>query len=149
MRTLAVLLLLAAFTAAAQSPNQKWETVKSLTTGTEVRIAFGSRTVRGDLIRATDDTLVVAAGKGQEMFTRQEITRISVRSGSSRGRHALIGAVIGGAGGAAFGGGFTAAVGFADYAPAAAGVVGGAGALVGALIGAAIPGGGWREVYKK
>ncbi len=146
---LAAILLVSSLAASAQSPVPNWGGVKALKADSEIRVVVGSRTFRGEMRSVTDDSLVVASGKGQEMFTRQEITRVSVRSGSRRGRHALIGAVIGGAGGAVFGGGVTAGAGYLGATPAVAGAFGGAGALVGALVGMAIPSGDWREIYKK
>jgi hypothetical protein len=150
MRTCAVFLL-ATLTAAAQSPIQNWETVKSVTTGTEVRIAIGSRTVRGDMIRATDDALVVASGKGQEMFTNQQVTRVSIRKTGHRGRNALIGLGVGA--------GVGAGIGAADDANCRANhgflcglalpILGILGGVIGTVVGVVWPSGGWREVYRK
>ena len=138
--------------AAVPSPAQSWNNVKALSMGREVRIVAGSRTISGPVQSVTDDSLVVNSGKGQEMFTRQEVTRVSVRTPGRRGRHVLIGAVIGGAAGAALGGVVAGACSGSicgGYGPAVVGGYGGAGALVGTLVGAAIPTGGWREVYRQ
>src|SRR5258708_2851161 len=96
-------LFLGAFTAAAQSPAQNWKNVTALTAGTEVRITAGSLTVRGQVRNVTGDTLVVDSGKGQEMFTRQEVTRVSVRKKGHRGRNTLIGLGLGAGGGLGLG----------------------------------------------
>ena len=84
-----------ATTALAQKNAGDWNTVKALTTGTEVRITTGSRTVSGKVDRITGDTLVVTSGKGSEMFTEQEVTRVSVGKQGHRGRNTLIGLGIG------------------------------------------------------
>ena len=84
----AAMLAFVATTVAAQAD---WNTVKALTTGTDVRIMTGSRTVRGRIDRITDETLVVTSGKAQETFTQQEVMRVSLKGDNHRGRNALIG----------------------------------------------------------
>src|ERR1700674_2129985 len=80
-----------ATTAAAQKNAGDWNTVKALTTGTDVRVTTGSRTVSGTIDRITDDTLVMTSGKGSEMFNQQDVTRVSVGKQGHRGRNALLG----------------------------------------------------------
>ena len=132
---------------AAQTNVTNWNTVKALTTGTDVRITAGSRTVSGKIDRITDDNLVVASGKGQEMFTQQEVTRVSVRKKGHRLRNTLIG--FGAGTGAGLGIGAASEAGcqgwFCGLGTAAGGVIG---ALGGTIAGAVWPTGGWREVYK-
>ena len=82
-------------TVAAQTNATNWNTVKALTTGTDVQIAASSRTVRGKIDRVTDDTLVVTSGKGQEMFTQAEVTQVSVKKPGHRKRNTLIGLAVG------------------------------------------------------
>ena len=145
MRALAVLLL-AALTAAAQSPLQNWVNVKTLAPGTEIRVEpSGTAAVRGRLRSVTDETLVMTSGKGDEMFTRRQITRVSVKGKSHRGRNTLIGLGVGTGAGLALGLG--ARQGFLDSDVTAGGIVGGA--LIGTIIGVAIPTGGWRQVYQQ
>jgi hypothetical protein len=150
---LAAMLLLVASSAPAQQNFTDWNTVKALATGAEVRITTGSRTVRGRVLRITDDSLVLATGKSQEMFQQQEVTRVLLKGDSHRGRNSLIG-LAGGAGiGLIIG-----AVGHQDCtgwcifytsrgADMAAGgiILGGIGAAVGALI----PTRSWLEVYRR
>jgi proteasome assembly chaperone (PAC2) family protein len=150
---LAAMLVLVAAIAPAQTKNTDWNTVKALATGANVRITTSSRTVGGSVLRVTDDSLVLAAGKSQEMFTQQEVKRVLLRGDSHRGRNSLIGL----GGGAAIGLIIGAAThkdctGFCilytsrgtDMAAGAA-VVGGIGAAVGALI----PTRSWLEIYRQ
>jgi hypothetical protein len=152
-RSTAVLLALT-LTAAAQAPAQDWSSAKALPVGTEVRISAGSRTVSGQIQSVTDDALTVNSGKGQEMFARQEIARVSVRKRGHRGRNALIGLAVGAGAGAAIGAatdttGCKGSCIFQVSKGEAAGVGAAVFGAIGALVGAVIPTGGWREVYKK
>jgi hypothetical protein len=153
-RAVAVLLVFA-LAAAAQSPAQNWDNVKALAVGTLVRIAVGSRTVGGNLQNVSDDSLAFNSGKGQEMFTRQEVVRVSVKKSDHRRRDALIGLGIGAGVGALFGGAASCETG--GHVPCISkpsrGTLVGIGAFgvgaVGALVGVLLPTGGWREVYKQ
>jgi hypothetical protein len=71
---MSLLLALIATTLAAQTNVADWNTVRALTTGTQVRITIGSRSVRSEIDQATDGALVVTSGKGQEMFDRQHVS---------------------------------------------------------------------------
>ena len=146
---LGALLALVATTAVAQKSAGDWNTVKALTMGTDVRITTGSRTVSGKVDRITDDTLVMTSGKGPEMFTQQEVTRVSVRKQGHRGRNALIG--LGAGAGTGLGIGLASRCSgfcFLPNGPITAAVTA-AGGLAGTLVGALIPTGGWREVHEK
>jgi len=146
---LGALLALAATTAVAQKSAGDWNPVKALTTGTEVRVTTGSRTVSGKIDRITDDTLVMTSGKGSEMFTEQEVTRVSVGKKGHRGRNALIGLAVGAGAGVAIGIAARPKPGqlLANESGAITAVITAIGAVVGTLVGVAIPTGGWREVY--
>jgi hypothetical protein len=154
--TRAVAVLLAfALAAAAQSPAQNWDNIKALAVGTLVRIAVGSRTVDGNLQNVSDDSLAVNSGKGQEMFTRQEVVRVSVKKKDHRRRNALIGLGIGAGVGAVLGGAAScnSGGGFPCIAKPSEGTLVGIGAFgvgaVGALVGVLLPTGGWRKVSKQ
>jgi len=140
-----------ATTLAAQTNVADWNTVKALTTGTQIRITVGSSTVRGEIDRTTDDALVVTTGKGQEMFDRQEVSVVSVKKPSHRKRNTLIGLAAGT--GAGLGIGIAARPSAGQLEVITPGVITagftGAGAIAGTLVGVLIPTGGWREVYKK
>jgi hypothetical protein len=151
MRALAILLL-ATLTAAAQSPLQNWTNVKTLSPGTEIRVDPASAAaVRGRLRNVTDETLVVTSGKGEEMFTRLQIGRVSIRGKGHRRRNTLIGLGVGAGVGLGIGLASRAGANQLTVVPntvvTAAGMVGGA--VIGTIIGVAIPTGGWREVYRR
>ncbi len=150
---LAAMLVLMASLAPAQAKFTDWSTVKALATGAEVRITTGSRTVNGRILRTSDDSLVLATGKSQEMFPQQEVKRVLLRGDSHRGRNSLIGLGAGAAAGL-----ITGAVGHKDCTgwcifytsrgtdmAAGAIILGGIGAGVGALI----PTRSWLEVYRQ
>ena len=150
---LAAMFAFLAATMAAQPNLTDWSTVKALATGADVRITTGSRMVRGKILRTTDDSLVLAFGKGQEMFTQQEVTRVLLRGDSHRGRNSLIGLGAGAAVGAIIG-----ATAHQDctgwcifYTSRGADAAGGAIVLggIGAAVGALIPSRSWLEVYRR
>jgi hypothetical protein len=150
-RLAATLLTLAAATMSAQSNRTDWNAVKALTARTEVRITAGSRTVSGAIDRITDDTLAITAGKGQEMFDRQQVSSVSTKKPGHRMRNALIGLGAGTGAGLGIGLGIRAHPDQLHIVSTSA-VVGGsaaAGAVIGTLVGAVIPTGGWREIYKQ
>jgi len=144
-------LVLLTTTMAAQTNVADWNTVKALTTGTQVRITAGSRTVRGEIERTTDDVLVVTTGKGQEMFDRQEVSAVSVKKPSHRKRNTLIGLAAGTGVGLGIGIATRPKPGQLEVITPDAITAGftAAGAIGGTLVGVIIPTGGWREVYKK
>jgi hypothetical protein len=153
MRThrLAALLALTAATVAAQPNLTDWNIVKALAVGTDVRITSGTRTVTGTIDRITDDTLAITAGKGQEMFDRQQVSSVATKKPGHRMRNALIGLGVGTGAGLGIGLGIRAHPDQLKIVSNSA-VVGGsaaAGAVIGTLVGAVIPTGGWREIYKK
>jgi len=148
---LGVLLAFMATTLAAQTNVADWNTVKALTTGTQVRITAGTRTVRGGIERTTDDALVVTTEKGQEMFDRQEVSVVSVKKPSHRKRNTLIGLAAGTGVGLGIGIATRPKPGQLEVITPGAVTAGftAAGAIGGTLVGVIIPTGGWREVYKK
>ena len=148
---LGVLLVFVATSLAAQTNATDWNTVKALTTGTQVRISAGARTVRGEIERTTDDVLVMTSRKGQEMFDREQISSVSVRKPSHRKRNTLIGLGVGAGAGLAIGIATRPSSGqWEIISPdvVVAGLVA-AGEIGGTLVGVILPSGGWREVYKK
>ena len=145
-------LLVTAATCAAQSPAD-WNSVKALSSGTEVRIAITkSNAVSGELENVTDASLTINPGSGPQSIDRQQVTRVSVKTKARRKRSIWIGLPVGAGGGAAIGGAAASSCsgnicgghGAAFIAGAIAG-----GAIVGALIGAAVSHGGWREIYRQ
>ena len=148
---LGALLAVVATTLAAQTNAADWNTVKAITTGTQVRVTAGSRTVRGEIERTTDDVFVVTSGNGQEMFERQQVSVVSVKKPSHRKRNTLIGLAAGTVVGLGIGITTRPKPGQLEIIPPDAVTAGftAAGAIVGTLVGVIIPAGGWREVYKK
>jgi hypothetical protein len=145
------LLALVATTIAAQTNVTNWNTVKALTTGTQVRITTGSRTLRGRIDRITDDALEVTSGQGRETFYRQQVSVVSVMQPGHRKRNALIGLAAGIGVGLGIGIAGRSKPGQLQIVPNGAITAGFtvAGALAGTIVGVVIPTGGWREIYQK
>jgi len=131
---------------------QPWDNVQAISPGTEIRMA-GPRPgdLRGTLQSVTGDSLVLSSSAGQETFTRQQVTRVAIKSKGHRGRNALIGLAVGAGAGLAIGvasdhscrpGCFLGNnIGKTVLTPL--------GAIVGAVVGVLIPSGGWREIYRQ
>src|SRR5579872_4265276 len=58
--------LVAAFALSAQASAGKWNDVKALLPGTEIRLVSGQSTARGPIQSVTDDSVVLTTAKGQE-----------------------------------------------------------------------------------
>lgn len=130
---------------------QNWTDVKALTPGTVVRVSAGSKTMTGSVQSITDESLFLNSGKDRKTFSRQEVTRLSVKKHSHRARNSLIGLAVGAGTGAAIGAAtYKTCTGLCILSESR-GIDAGAGALVfgilGALVGALVPTGGWREIY--
>ena len=110
-----------------------------------------SKSHKGEFQSITDDVIVIHAKGGDQTLPRQSVKLVSSRRPGHRGRHALIGAVIGAGAGLGIG----AAVD-ADCSPQSFVCTGNKGkaiaapllGLVGAGIGALLPTGGWQELYR-
>jgi hypothetical protein len=161
MRKLCGLLLLSflCVAAAGQEPASKWEMVKALAPGTQVRVVAGAslKPLLGTLDIATDSELVVRLRTGPQPFPRAQIMAISVRKSKHRLRNTFIGLGVGvGAGlligygvGRAQQSGCTKSGGwFCSLDTVGGAGVGGISGLVGGtVVGAFWPTGGWREIY--
>jgi len=149
----AAVLLVFALAAAPRLQAQNWNDLKSLAIGTRVRISVASHTVQGQVQSVGDASLAIDSGKGVEMFTRQEVTRVSVKKESHRGRNALIGLGAGAAIGAVVGAvSHKDCTGFCIFYTSRGQDTGIGAVVVGVIgtgVGALIPTGGWREVYKQ
>src|SRR4051812_19126396 len=83
------------------SPDDRWTAVTALVAGTRVRIEQHSNVaVEGRVVSADDQRISVTAGSRAIDVTRPAIRRIVSRTGTSVGRGALIGLLIGAGGGA-------------------------------------------------
>jgi hypothetical protein len=148
MKLVSCLLLVSAF---AGAQPQDWNRVKQIPKDTEIRVSLlGSNGSDGKLYRgqfqsATDDSLIVTAANSQETLARTQIKRVGTKKKSHRLRNTLIGAGIGVGTGAAIGAASHQDEGFLAIAYE---VLTPVGAILGAAIGAAIPTGGWHDVYR-
>jgi hypothetical protein len=150
---LAAMLVVVASLASAQTKFTDWSTVKALATGADVRITTGSRTVRGKVLRTTDDSLVLATAKSQEMFPKQDVKRVLLMGDSHRGRNSLIGLGVGAVTGVIVAGAtHQDCTGFCfDYGSRGQDMAGGGILLggIGAAVGALIPSRSWLEIYRQ
>jgi len=151
-RALGVFFLSAAILT-AQSPTRDWNALKSVSAGTEIRVALPeSETVRGRMESVTETALVLRTGGRSESIERSRVTRVSILTKARRRRNMLIGMGIGAAGGAALGGAAAAICsgslcGGYGVAMVTVGIAGAA--ILGTLIGVAVSHHGWREVYRQ
>jgi len=125
-----------------------WDNLKALRQGQEIKVVKNDvRAYRGIFQSVSDEGMTVALPTGNATFVRQDILRVSSKTGSHHLRNAGIGAAIGGgslAGVAAakgdssgdFGTGFVAVMGLIS------------GSAIGAGVGALLPSEGWRDVYR-
>ncbi len=127
----------------------EWDNLKSLVEGQEIKVVLKNvKSYRGQLLSVSGEAIRVALPTGPVTFTRDEILRVSYKTGTHHGRNALIGTAIGaGAGAVAFGAGDPhrevipggakgAAIGAILFAP------------LGAAVGAVLPSEAWRDVYR-
>jgi len=142
-RLVATLVLMATLVAAKTTVHD-WNNVKALRAGTTVRVTAGSATVRGEIDRVTDDTLVVSSGKDRQILDRKLIMRVSVEVKGPTGRNTLIGLGVG----AGVGFGIGAAIS-GDEPLIGSMVLTPVGAAIGALAGSLKTSRGWRVIYKK
>lgn len=157
----AILLPILCFAAAAQtqsqaltkSPEAKWEDLKILASGIEVRVASTkAKPVQGALESVTGSALVLKRAGGPVSFDRAQVRSVSVKGKEHRLRNAMIGLGVGTALGAGIGyavgrgrcsrGGWCALDADADT------VIGGVSGLVsGTLAGVLWHTGGWQKIY--
>jgi hypothetical protein len=161
MRKLGTLLLLSLLcvAAAGQEPASKWDIVRALAPGTQVRVVGGSslKPVQGTVDSVTDSDLVVRLRSGPQSFVRAQIMAVSIAKSKHRLRNTFIGLGVGvGAGfligygvGRAQQSGCTKSGGwFCSLDTVGDAGLGGISGLVGGtLAGAFWPTGGWRQIY--
>jgi hypothetical protein len=129
-----------------QRDNSNWDNLKQLASGQEIKIVLNdAKSFQGKFQSVSDEALVIRLATGEQTFNRQSVLRVSSNGQSHRLRNAALGAVIGVVGGAAIG----AAGGHGEFAPLLP-ALGGAiiGLPIGTGVGAALPTGGWHDVYR-
>jgi hypothetical protein len=129
-----------------------WGSLKQIAAGQTIKVTVNhGASSQGDFQSATEDALVLRVAGGDRSIARETVRRVSLKTNSHRGKHALIGAAIGA------GGGLGAGIAIDnDCSPNAIVCTGNKGkailtpalALLGAGIGALLPAGGWREIYR-
>jgi hypothetical protein len=153
---LTLFLLSVAFIAAPPlraSDDSDWANLKRLASGLQAKVSLSDgKSYKGDLQLVTENIVVLHSASGEQSFPRKSVQRVSIKRNGHRGRHALIGAAIGGGAGLGFG---TAIDNDCSSTPLICtgnkgkGILTPAFALVGAGIGALLPSGGWQEVYRR
>jgi len=130
---------------AAQSPS--WDTLKQLTAGRQIRVVSNdSKSYKGQFQALTGDAIVIHSKGADQTVPRQSVKLISSKRPGHRGRHALIGAAIGAGAGLSTGGAIASGCFCtANQVRAVATPLFG---VLGAAIGAALPTGGWQELYR-
>jgi hypothetical protein len=153
-----MLLPILSLAATAQTSESKWDALKMLVPGTEVRVASANaKPIQGSLESVTDSDLVLRQAGGPTSFGRAQILSVSVKGKDHRLRNAMIGLGLGTAAGLAIGYGIGHAQAnncgnkggwFCGLDEGVGTVVGGvAGILGGTLTGVFWHTGAWRKIY--
>ena len=139
--------------------SSSWDDLKSLTPGQEIRVVMNNvKSYQGEFRSLSDDGITLRQAAGEQTLARKDVLRVSRKGQSHLTRNAVIGTVVGAGVGVGLGVAYylrprncTEGPLFAcdgpsnlDRAKILTPVVG----LAGAGIGAAIPTGGWHEVYR-
>ena len=146
------LLALATSPSLCAAEKSDWSSLKQIAAGQTIKVIVkDGASSQGDFQSATEDALVLRVAGGDRSIARETVRRVSLKTNSHRGKHALIGAAIGA------GGGLGAGMAIDNDCSATSIVcTGNKGkailtpvfALIGAGIGALLPAGGWREIYR-
>jgi hypothetical protein len=129
-------------------PQASWNNLSNLARGDDVKILANGSAQRGAFQSLTGDIMVVHMPTGDQTFERQSVTQVLVKRDGHRGRHALIGLLVGTTGGLGVGAVADAALHDNWFPNFGKGLFTPAGAMVGATIGALLPGGGWKKIYE-
>ncbi len=150
MKTVLAISFAAAQLVCAQSKTD-WASLSKLAAREQIKVSMSDgKSYRGEFQSVTADSLAMVAAATQQSLPHTQVTRVSVKGDSHRGRNALIGLGVGAAGGLAIGAAGDAQcsrdcflggnIGKAVLTPI--------GAIAGAIIGVAWPTGGWHDVYR-
>ena len=153
IETLLLLLMVPGF-GLAQPLQNDWDNLRQLAPGRQIQIVLNdAESYTGQFQSASDERLVVRTGGTDQTFERQNILRVSTRGKRHRGRNALIGLAVGASAGVIvavaspeLGTGKCAQGSCVDAGTVS--MVGFLGGSLGAGLGAAIPTGGWHDVYR-
>jgi hypothetical protein len=132
-RTCLILVLFLGLPAAlwAQKQQGSWSDLRGLKVGQGIEVIESSmKHHSGEFISVSDELLTLQESGSDVSIKREDVVRVSTASGARRGEHAVIGLVVGAAGGAGIG----AAAG--SESKGWVGLSEGVGALVGIAIGA-------------
>jgi len=125
-----------------------WDDVNQLTVGQEIMVVQkDAKAFRGRLAKVSDKAIVVRLTSDEQSIARDNVERVSSRGASHRLRNVVVGAGVGFGAGAGIGAaaGNPNSIGGRGIPAAAGGVIG---LAAGAAVGAALPSGGWHEVYR-
>src|SRR5579862_490315 len=162
-----VLALLAAFFAVATASAgdskgglRSWDNLKSLSPGQEIRVVMNNvKSYEGKFESSSNAGITLRQAAGEQTLARQDVLRVSWEKGHNhRVRNAVIGAAAGAGVGLGLGVAYylrprncTEGPLFRCEGPSnldLAKILTPAGGGIGAAIGAALPTGGWRDVYR-
>jgi len=127
---------------AAQTPKSSWSHLNGLKAGQGIEVIESSmKRHAGEFVNVSDEVLTLQEKGSDVSVKRENVVRVSTASGARRGEHAVIGLVVGAAGGAgigaAAGSGSKGWVGLSEGVGALVGIA--IGATSGAIVGAVIP----------
>jgi hypothetical protein len=138
----------------AQSAKDSWNDLKQLRPAQKIEVVDTTmKTLKGAFVSVSDEAISLEAGKGEESVERQNVPRVSTRGKGHRGRNALIGLAAGASAGVIvavaspeLGTGRCAQGSCVDAGTVC--MVGFWGGVLGVGLGAAMPTGGWHDVYR-
>lgn len=126
----------------AQTQEGSWSNLNRLKSGQGIEVVESNlKSHAGKFVTVTDELLTLKEEGSDVSVKREDIVRVSTSSGPKRGKHALIGLVVGGAIGAGIGAASGSKTGFLGGSSrgiyALVGIV--IGAPSGAIVGAVLP----------
>jgi thiamine pyrophosphate-dependent acetolactate synthase large subunit-like protein len=136
-------------TAEPQGNKANWENLKELASGQEIRVVLNdAKSFQGQFQSMSDESLVIGSAAGEQTFNKPSVLRVSFKGQGHRLRNAAIGAAIGFGVGAAIGAAWANPGAYCCGRGVSAAVAGAGGLAIGGVTGAALPTGGWRDVYR-
>ena len=132
------------------TPQVSWNNLGNLARGDVVKVVVSRGSAqRGVFQNMTGDAIVVHFPTGDQTFERQTVTQVLVKREGHRGRHILIGLLVGAGAGLGAGTASDMADGNKWMLPdIGKAILTPAGAIVGATIGALLPSSAWKKIYE-